>query len=321
MTTGRPSPGAARRPLPARAGEVFLFVALLALPALAQDLPFRRTVAQTNGAITTCVTWSTRELTWSMDTAGSAKTPGDTEFTAVDAAFATWQAVSDSCSDFKFVRGARILGVDVGRNTEGSNALVFREVACRDVVPGADPCLADGSCANKHKCWDHSDATIGLTTATYSTRTGIIYDADIEFNASPHFDGTSFLFTTISSPPCAPGNESPSCAAYDVQNTATHEIGHVVGLDHVDTPTSTMAATAPLGEVSKRIIDLGTAEGFCKTYPRGQPPVPCDELASLRRRINAQNTGTFGCTCADATGLAPWLPLALLMAALRRRRG
>ena len=163
-----------------------------------------------------------------------------------------------------------------------------------------------------------SEGTIGLTTVTYNTRTGVAVDADIELNAS------GFLFTTISAPPCEVGREATTCVAYDVQSTTTHEIGHAVGLDHVDDPTSTMAPTAPVGETAKRVIDVGTASGFCQTYPRGQPPVPCDDLAVLRSRIIARNTGTFGLSCvASVSAMSPSLVLMgllLLRARSRRRR-
>ena len=286
--------------------------AMLAGGAFAQ--PFTRTVAGVSNDTTLCVTWSNRNFTYKVDQNGSARTPGETEFTAIDSAFSTWQAVSDTCSEFKFIRGARLVGGKVGRGTESENLVVFRETNCRDVVGQTDACLADGSCANAYRCWDHSDGTIGLTTVTYSTRTGVAIDADIEFNAS------SFLFTTISSPPCEVGREDVTCVAYDVQNTATHEIGHAVGFDHVGDADSTMAPTAPVGETAKRVIDVGTASGFCQTYPRGQPPVPCDELAVQRSRIIARNTGTFGLSCIGSVGGGG--PGLLLMAAwlLRRRR-
>ncbi|MCC6337483.1 MAG: matrixin family metalloprotease [Myxococcales bacterium] len=293
-------------------------VVLVSFAAQAQS--YVRTVAGMSGETVICVVWNKRELTYRVDTAGSAKTPGDSEFTAVDAAFSSWQALSDSCSDFKIIRGARIDRPKVGKGTEADQVLSFRETSCRDVVAPGDPCLADGSCANAsdpngnpYACWDHSDGTIGLTTLTFSTRTGIILDADIEFNAA------TYLFTTISAPPCEAGREDVSCVAYDVQNTATHEIGHVLGFDHVDDPLSTMAPTAPVGETGKRAIDLGTAEGFCSTYARGQPPLPCDEQAQLSRHIDAQNAGSFGCGCGAVEG--PWGLLAgLLVFAPRRRR-
>ncbi len=288
---------------------------LLVVSGLAGAQPFRRTEAGFSGDTRLCVTWSTRTFTYRVDAAGSARTPGEAEFTAIDASFASWQAVSDTCSDFRFVRGARLADGRVGRGTESENYLTFRDTDCADVVPLSDPCLAAGGCANGYRCWDHSSGTIGLTTVTYSTRTGVAIDADIEFNSA------GFFFTTISSPPCEPGNESALCVAYDVQNTTTHEIGHAVGFDHVDDLTSTMAPTAPLGEIGKRALDEGTAAGFCQTYPRGQPPVPCDELAVLRSRIIASNTGTFGMTCVSSVAAGGPVALGLLLALGRRRRG
>ncbi len=280
----------------------------------AQGQAFRRQVASVTDQSTLCVTWADRNFDYRVDQAGSAQTPGETEFTAIDAAFANWQAVSDTCSEFKFIRGTRLIGGRVGKGTESENLVIFRDTSCRAVVPPSDTCLSDGSCGNVHRCWDHSDGTIGLTTVTYGTRTGVAVDADIELNSS------GFLFTTISSPPCEVGREATTCVAYDVQSTTTHEIGHVVGLDHVDDPTSTMAPTAPVGETSKRVIDVGTASGFCLTYPRGQPPVPCDELAVQRSRIIARNTGTFGLSCVASTSAAGPLLALLGMFLLRRRR-
>ena len=87
----------------------------------------------------------------------------------------------------------------------------------------------------------------------------------------------------------------------------------MVGFDHVLNATSTMAPTAVLGDTQKRILDYGTQDGFCSTYPRGQAPVPCDQLAQIQKRIIAKNTGTFGCSCSELDGLYPfavWLVLA-----------
>jgi hypothetical protein len=84
-----------------------------------------------------------------------------------------------------------------------------------------------------------------------------------------------------------------------------------------------MAATAAEGDVQKRVIDRGTANGFCGTYPLGQPPVPCDDAAQLQRRIIARNAGTFGCSCANLAPASPFLAFAALifMTKLRRRVG
>lgn len=283
--------------------------------------PFIRTRADSgSGETDVCVTWGERRVVYRMDAAGSARTPVESEFTAIDSAFSAWQSVSRTCSDFEFVRGARITGAKAGRGTDADNIVVFREENCRDVVPPGDACEADGSCGNRYNCWEGGEATIALTTSTYSRRTGVIVDSDIEFNAGKSFDGTRFLFTTISSPSCTEGNESVFCAAFDVQNTATHEIGHLVGLDHVGTMGATMAPEATLGDLSKRVIDPGTAAGFCSTYPKGKPPVPCDDLAQLKNQITARNTGTLGCSC-DAGGGLSGLWVFALWASRRRARG
>lgn len=287
-------------------------VLLTGVPASAQYV--RTRVSDPDSTL--CVTWNRRDFTYHVDQAGSTRTPGDAELTAVDAAFATWQGVSDSCSDFQFIKGAQLANVLVGKGTQSQteNVIVWREASCADVVPMDDPCLSDGTCINKHHCWDQGQFTLALTTTTYSVRTGAIYDADVELN------GADWLFTTISSPPCKEGSEATTCVATDVQNTLTHEIGHAVGFDHVDAVGSTMEPTAPIGEITKRIVDHGTVEGFCLTYPKGGPPSPCDEAELSRRRISAAQTGTpqlsdFGCSSVLGPG-----ELALLLVALRLAR-
>lgn len=284
--------------------------------------PYRRTTVPGKPL---CLAWDTRQYVYHYDTAGSARTPGDTEFAAMEAAFDTWRTLAATCTDYAFVRGADVTGARVGYvqatdaepNPVNENVILFREVSCDDVVPEGDACFQGKSCANTYGCWDHGDGVIALTTSTYSTRTGHVLDSDIELNASQPGGSPGFLFTTVSSPPCQ-GTESTACAAVDVQNTLTHEIGHVIGLDHVATPGSTMEATAPPGETSKRIIDAGSAEGFCGIYPRGLPPTQCQEPVEKGQTLTAD--ARLGC----ASTPQALLPVAALLSAwalVRRRTG
>jgi hypothetical protein len=248
-----------------------------------------------------CLVWNTREYVYRVDAAGSLRTPGTTEFDAIDAAFAAWRTVSATCSDYTFTRGPDIERPKVGyvrESKENENVITFREVDCDRVVSPGDACHDSGDCSNTYACWDHGAGTIGLTTTTFSFRTGYILDADIEFNAS---EARGFLFTTISSPPCRDGNVSTGCVATDLQNTLTHEVGHVAGLDHVASVGSTMEPTAPPGETHKRILDMGSAAGFCEAYPRGLPPTQCGESDSLLREFLTVGRGP-GMGCGAAPG-------------------
>ena len=293
-------------------------VLVLASPPPAEAQEYRRTVVPGRPF---CVVWPGREYLYRLDAAGSLRTPGDSEFAAIDAAVASWRSVSSTCSDYVFTRGPDLHNPQVGYRQDGGeneNVITFREVDCNDIVLPDDPCLEDDTCANVHACWEHGGATIGLTTTTFSFRTGYILDADIEFNAAG--DGRGFLFTTVDSPQCD-GVRNTDCVGTDVQNTVTHELGHVVGLDHVpEVPGSTMEPTAHPGETRKRVIDVGSAAGFCDAYPRGLPPTQCGENPELGRHFQAISNGPWS-GCGTAPGSL--LPMAALLGAgvARRRRG
>ncbi len=304
-----------------------LIAVVLSLTARAQS--FNRSVGQNlQGETAFCLSWSKRTLSYRVDVAGSERTPADSEYAAIDAAYAAWQRLSDTCSDFQIGAGSLIQGPVVGKNPVPDNVLTFREKPCATVVPPDDACRfetepcsvsptgmckKDKACGNKYSCWDGSTGTIALTTATYSRITGIISKADIEFNAA------QYLFTTVSSQPCPEAKLGTDCVAYDLQNVATHEIGHFFGFDHVDSATSTMAPTAILGDLQKRLIDLGTSEGFCQVYPAKGPPTICNDPDKLRSRIVAGPKG-FGFGCDMSGALVPAIGVALCCMGRRRRR-
>lgn len=151
--------------------------------------------------------------------------------------------------------------------------------------------------------WPYGNSVFALTVLTYNTCTGEVVDGDILL------DGGNHQFC------------SGSCGAIaqDLRNTLTHEVGHLLGLDHSDQPLATMYFSAPAGEVHKSSLYLDDRQGICAMYTGG-----CGPQHSCQPASPAPPADEGGCTASQKrSAWGPWalaLGVSLIAAGLRRRR-
>ncbi len=225
--------------------------------------------------------WSSGCVYITMDDAGSADVAGDAEFGVIQASIDTWNNGTAACSYMQLINEGR-KAMEVGR--DNVNLIKFRDVSwCRPETKD-DPA----------RC--HPESAAGITTATYvddpeSSRDGEIVDADVELNGV-HFS-ISVNGQTLG---------TASCLS-DLQNTLTHELGHLLGLEHtclapgdpdrVDNagaavPTcnsasatiqeTTMFNYQMCGETKKASIEADDVAGVCGIYPMAKDPGKCDKV-------------------------------------------
>ena len=104
--------------------------------------------------------------------------------------------------------------------------------------------------------WPHDAATLALTTTTYYTGTGEIFDGDMEIN------------NDFSWKAAGEGNQA---TGYDLESVVTHEAGHFLGLSHTPASTAVMYASFSPGEVRAN-LSAADQDDVCGVYPGTAPP-------------------------------------------------
>lgn len=207
-----------------------------------------------------------------------------------------WTAVD--CSDLALTVGETTVQETIGFNWHaGSGDAINQNVVLfRDNTPG-----------DELDQWVHTLGALAITTVTFDSRAGRLVDADIEINDA------SFSFTTCDL------DEASCRVAYDLENMLTHELGHVLGLDHPPSGDpgafeATMFASTSEGAVDKRDLADDDIAGVCTIYPAGVGEA--GECYGVGRPPPA--TTQFTQTC--AAGGPGWATPLLLLGALWRTR-
>lgn len=198
---------------------------------------------------------------------------------AVTRSLATWTRAG-GCTDIQLTQHeATTLRTNLmGGMHDGDNVVVFRE----DAWPEAAGAL-----------------TLAITTIVYRPSSGEIVDADIDLN------GVGYTWS-VSDPPGSDAN--------DLENSTTHELGHLLGFAHVPELDATMYEYSESGDVAKRDLAPDDVRAVCDVYPYG---ARTPGLGGNRPRL------TSGCTTMHAQETTPpiaWLGGGVLAIAILGRR-
>jgi hypothetical protein len=167
--------------------------------------------------------------------------------------------------------------------------------------------------------WPWSQFDLAHTLVVSNQATGEIIDADILFNQIVRDDGSKFQYCTSN---CA---NTPT--AYPLCLPLTHEMGHVLGLDHSKVVKSTMAASAVPSDGYKCQLSDDDVAGVCVLYNMTCSGIPgesllqakeCDERA--KANIPEVTTPTPSCQATRRPLGGIWL-LALGVSLIRLKSG
>jgi len=177
--------------------------------------------------------WPDGEVRFTVNRRGSADVRDTSDLDAVRAAFQTWGAAAEGqlSVESEGATAADAYGYDRKHPDDNENLVAWIE-----------------------EDWPFDENALAVTLTMYRTRTGELVDADIMFN------GEAFTWTT------QPGKAK----RHDIQNSATHEVGHLLGLGHeVRVPEATMFPDTAVGETSKRSLHPDDLAALSALYPAG----------------------------------------------------
>ena len=234
---------------------------------------------------------------------------------ALQGAAAAWSQETNACTYLELVPAVSTAPTPLAVN-DGHNSLIFHNTLWCHVD-------SDGKCDV-----DYDSSALAVTTDTANTKTGQIYDADVEVNL------VDYQWADLV--------EDPTLANdMDLQNALTHELGHLIGLDHTcfdplssatgvrpvdnnnqpipdcatasaDVQATTMFPSAQPGDIQKRTLAPDDVNAVCTIYSIDDPPPPPGTDV---------NGGCAGCTAAGRPGdLGVLATFGLLTAILLVRR-
>ncbi len=78
---------------------------------------------------------------------------------------------------------------------------------------------------------------------------------------------------------------------FDIQSVLTHEVGHMLGLDHSGLVSSVMGPFAAVTQVHQRVLQYDDIAGVSEIYPQASN---AETVGSIEGRVQANGVGVFG---------------------------
>jgi hypothetical protein len=172
--------------------------------------------------------------------------------------------------DFRFIRGgiSWFSGATVEYKIDGTEPITGGNAAILASEATIDGFILARDFVNNNGTTDNNPCTNSPNTVEWATIDG---PGGIVAGTSPCFilqtkEIVGFRMVIDQDEPWVIGADATKL---DVQNTVTHEFGHVAGLDHVRAPQDgclTMFPFVDLGEIQKRTLGLGDKLGMQALY-------------------------------------------------------
>jgi hypothetical protein len=235
--------------------------------------------------------WSGSCVFVTPDADGTTDLPGTEETTILGEVLEVWNSATTGCGYLELRLDPPAAGHEVGY--DGVNLVKYRHETW---------CSPPGEGETEPNCYD--PGAFAITTLFYVEQEGrgddgTILDSDIEMNA------VNFAIATDCDTTCRTEGSGP---LGDLANTMTHEVGHLLGLDHTcwegssaDAPLDDEGNPAPScnpvsslsseildatmynyenpGEISKRTPEPDDIAGVCSLYPTADDPDVCERVS------------------------------------------
>jgi len=176
-----------------------------------------------------------------------------TEFEAIQNSFNQWRNIAESDLDFEFA----------GSTTNAVSSASDN----RNVIRWVGSNIAAG--------------TFAVTITTFDTTTARILDADMELN------DRDFTWDTL-----GPAGTQGVIGRAMIENVVTHEIGHMVGLDHASNSAGTMFFQSAPGLISAVSLDTDDRAAIISDYANAALADP--RLGSVAGMVDNGTAGQFG---------------------------